>query len=281
MKNQLPGDSCAAFRSLVDRTDDAIDLGRAALAIARTDYPDLNVDSYLSRIESLAAAVYRRMETGASSYRSIATLNYVLFQEQGFYGNRENYFDPKNSFLNEVLERKKGIPITLSVLYMLVGRKIGLEISGVGFPGHFLVKYCDDQEEIVIDPFNGGEIRSVSDLQQLLLGLQGAQLAFHPRMLAPATKKQILQRLLRNLKIIYLKEMQLSKTIAVLDRLLILDPASADDLRDRALVSLQLECFAQALADFQSYLQIRPDAPDARTVRRHIARLSKQVKQIH
>ena len=280
-KRVLPSDSCDEFRLLVEWGEVSVDLARAALAIARIEYPDLSLDHYLSRIDQLAAAVARRLGGEANLYRSIAAINYVLFHEQGFSGNRDDYFDPNNSFLNQVIERKKGIPITLSVLYMLVAQRIGLTIHGVGFPGHFLVKYFDDQEEIVIDPFNAGEIRSLEDLRELLRAAHGAETILHPRLLASATKKQILERMLRNLKMIYLREREYSRAISVLDRLLIVDPALAYDLRDRGLVYLQLECFAQALADFQNYLRIAPDAPDAEAVREHIVTLSKQVKQIH
>jgi regulator of sirC expression with transglutaminase-like and TPR domain len=280
-KSELLSESCDELRSLVARPDASIDLARAALAIARIDHANLSPDRYLSRIDQLGAAVARRLGSESNPYRSIAATNYVLFHEQGFCGNREDYFDPKNSFLNQVIERKKGIPITLSVLYMLVAQKIGLTIHGVGFPGHFMVKYSDDQEEIVIDPFNGGDIRSVGDLRELLRAVHGAETILRPRLLVPATKKQILERMLRNLKMIYLRERQFFKAISVLDRLLIVHPTSADDLRDRALVYLQLECFTQALADFQSYLRMAPDAPDAETVRHHIVTLSKQVNQIH
>ncbi|HEU4342490.1 MAG TPA: transglutaminase-like domain-containing protein [Candidatus Binatia bacterium] len=274
-------DSYDDFRRAVDRSDATIELGRATLAMAKSEYPNLDAEMYLSRIDQLAAAVCRRTGSEPTVYRAIAALNYVLFREEGFQGNREEYYDAKNSFLNEVIERKKGIPISLSVLYMLVAQRIGLALHGVGFPGHFLVKYAAAEEEIVIDPFNGGEVKSVESLEGLLRALSGGEVDFHPAMLAPATPKQILKRMLANLKIIYLRQDEPLKALTVIDRLLILDPRSPESLRDRGLVYLKLECLNQALEDFREYLRVAPDAVDGATIRDHVVALTKRVRQIH
>jgi regulator of sirC expression with transglutaminase-like and TPR domain len=269
------------FRQAVDRPEDKIDLGRAALTIALTDYPNLDVLDYLARIDQLAGEVASRLDSEADIYRSMAALNYVLFKQHGFHGNRKDYFDPKNSFLNEVIERKTGIPITLSVLYMEVAQRVGLALDGVGFPGHFLVKCVGDGEEIVIDPFDGGEIKSRANIDKMLFNLYGGKVAFHSDLLAPSTKRDILKRMLANLKAIYINENDLVKSLSVLDRVLILDPASAEDARDRGVVYLRLECYAQAREDFETYLRLRPDADDAILVREQLARLAKQVTRIH
>ena len=269
------------FRQAVDRPEDKIDLGRAALTIALTDYPNLDVLDYLARIDQLAGEVASRLDSEADIYRSMAALNYVLFKQHGFHGNRKDYFDPKNSFLNEVIERKTGIPITLSVLYMEVARRVGLALDGVGFPGHFLVKCVGDGEEIVIDPFDGGEIKSRADIDKMLFNLYGGKVAFHSDLLAPSTKRDILKRMLANLKAIYINENDLVKSLSVLDRVLILDPASAEDARDRGVVYLRLECYAQAREDFETYLRLRPDADDAILVREQLVRLAKEVTRIH
>jgi regulator of sirC expression with transglutaminase-like and TPR domain len=211
----------------------------------------------------------------------IAALNYVLFSRHGFRGNRDDYYDPKNSFLNELIERKIGIPITLSVLYMEVARRIGLGVDGVGFPGHFLVKAVCADDEVVIDPFDGGEVRSREDLEALLKQMYGGKLDFRSDFLAAVSNKQILQRMLNNLKVIYVKANDLIKTLAVLDRLLILDPASAEDTRDRGVIYTRLECFGQAKDDFERYLQLAPDADDSAAVREQLVELAKRVVLIH
>jgi len=277
----LSTDPYRDFRQAVDRSEEKIDLGRAALTIALIDYPSLDIPDYLARIDQLAREVTSRLDSEADTYRSLAALNYVLFKRHGFHGNRKDYFDPKNSFLNEVIERKTGIPITLSVLYMEVARRVGLALDGVGFPGHFLVKCVGDADEIVIDPFNGGEIKSREDIDTLLFNLYGGKVLFHSDFLAPSTKKDILKRMLANLKAIYINGNDLVKSLSVLDRLMILDPASAEDARDRGVVYLRLECYAQAREDFETYLRLRPDAEDALLVHEQLVRLAKEVTRIH
>jgi regulator of sirC expression with transglutaminase-like and TPR domain len=277
----LVTDPYQAFRQAVDRPENKIDLGRAALTIALPDYPGLDVTSCLSRVDDLAVEVTQRCGAEADVYGSLAALNHVLFTEHGFRGNREDYFDPKNSFLNEVLERKTGIPISLSVLYMEVAQRIGLVLAGVGFPGHFLVKSVREGEEIVIDPFLGGEVRSRGDLNRMLRDLYGGNVVFDPEFLEPVSKKQILKRMLANLKAIYLKKNDLVKTLLVFDRLIILDPAAPEDLRDRGLLYLRLECFTQAREDFQTYLKLAPNAEDAGAIREQVVSLGNQVTMLH
>ncbi len=232
-------------------------------------------------MDRLAMEVTGRSGPEADIYRSIAAVNYVLFRQYGFHGNRDDYFDPKNSFLNEVIERKTGIPITLSVLYMEVAERVGLMLDGVGFPGHFLVKCVGDGEEIVIDPFNGGEIKSREDIDKMLFDLYGGKVVFHSDFLAPSTKKDILKRMLTNLKAIYINRNDLVRSLSALDRLVILDPTSAVDTRDRGVVYLRLECYAQAREDFETYLRLRPDAEDAVLVREQLVRLAKEATRIH
>jgi regulator of sirC expression with transglutaminase-like and TPR domain len=265
------------FRQTVDRGEDKIDLGRAALTLAAVDYPDLDIDIYLARIDRLAAEAQARLGSEADVHRTIAVLNDVLFRQHGFRGNRDNYFDPRNSFLNEVLDRRTGIPISLSVLYMEVAQKIALPLQGVGFPGHFLVKH----EEIVIDPFNQGEIRSRKHLQTMLNRLYGDKVSFDPEFLAATSKKQILRRMLNNLQLIYLRENDLIKGLSIVERLLVLDPTSSEGIRDRGIIYLRLECFKQALEDLQTYLSLAPQAEDADAIRDQIAVLMRQVAQIH
>ncbi len=280
-RRALTSDPYKEFRQAVDRTEADIDLGKAALTIATSDYPDLDINAYLSRIDGLATAVAARLGAEADVYRSIAALNFVLFEQQAFRGNREHYFDPRNSFLNEVLDRKTGIPISLSILYIEVAHRIGLSLQGVGFPGHFLVKYPGDNEEIVVDPFNRGEILSQQNLETMLYRLYGGKIVFEPHLLETISKKQILRRMLNNLKIIYLRQNDLIKGLSIVDRLMVLDPGAGEDLRDRGLIYLQLECFKQALEDLESYLRLAPHAEDAPAIRQQVTVLTRQVAQIH
>lgn len=269
------------FRQAVDRPEEHIDLGRAALTIAQTDYPDLDIEQFLSRIDALAVEVARRCPADADIYGAIAALNCVLFNEHGFRGNQEDYYDPRNSFLNQVIERKAGIPITLSVLYMEVAERAGWKLHGVGFPGHFMVKYVGPREEIIIDPFFQGEIKSREDLARLIEDMYGGKVAFNDGLLEAVGKKQILKRMLGNLKIIYAQRDEPVKGLAVLDRLIIIDPASAADIRDRGAIYLKLECFSQAREDFKRYLELAPDAEDAQKVREQIVSLATAVTRLN
>ena len=269
------------FRQAVDRGEEKIDLGRAALTIALTDYPDLDIDAYLARIEQLAVEVTARCDAGGEVYQWLAALNYVLFQQHGFCGNSDDYYDPKNSFLNEVVERRTGIPITLSVLYIEVAKRVGLALEGIGFPGHFLVKLPQNGTDIVIDPFHRGEIKSRDELARMLGRLYGGVVELRDEFLRPVGKKQILKRMLGNLKAIYAKGNDLVKLLSVLDQAIILEPGAVDEILHRARVYLRLEYFAQARSDFENYLRLTPQAPDAQQVREQLVNLARQVTLIH
>lgn len=277
MSNEL----YVAFREAIDCPEDQIDLGRAALAIARQEYPDLKIDDYLSQLDGLGQVVELRIGDERNPYRIIAALNTVLFKELGFQGNRSEYYDPKNSFLNDVITRKKGIPISLSVVYMEVARRVGLSLEGIGFPGHFLVKYDDGDVEILIDVFDGGEIRAREDLDRMLQQLYRGQVSYQPGFVAALGKRDILRRMLNNLKWIYLERGEPLKTLSVLDQLVILDPSAASEIRDRGLLYITLECYAQALDDLESYLRLTPDAEDAAMIKAQIESVRHRFVQIH
>ena len=277
----MASDPYSEFRQAADRPEALIDLGRAALTIALPEYPKLAISDYLRRIDDLAVEVVERAGADADQLRSIAALNFVLFSQHKFRGNRDAYYDPKNSFLNEVIERKTGIPIALSVLYMEVAKRIGLTFDGVGFPGHFMVKAIAEGNEIFIDPFDGGEIKSLDELAAMLEQMYGGKVGWRDDLLASVSKRQILQRMLSNLKAIYVRENDLVKFLSVLDRLLILDPAAAAELRDRGAIYTRLGCYGQAKDDFERYLQLAPDADDAGAIREQLVELAKQVVLIH
>ena len=277
----MSDDLYVAFREAIDCPEDQIDLGRAALAIAAQEYPDLKIDDYLSQLDELGQAVELRIGDEKNPYRLIAALNTVLFKELDFQGNRSEYYDPKNSFLNDVMTRKKGIPISLSVIYMEVARRVGLSLAGVGFPGHFLVKYDDGDVEILIDVFNGGEIRAQEDLERMLQQLYRGQVSYQSDFVAALGKRDILRRMLNNLKWIYLERGEPLKTLSVLDQLVILDPSSANEIRDRGLLYITLECYAQALEDLEGYLKLAPAADDAAMIKSQIESVRHRYVQIH
>ena len=270
------------FRQAAGQVEEKIDLGRAALAIALFDYPQLDIAAYLNRIDGLAIEVTRYCQGSPSGQKALDALNTVLFEQHGFRGNRKDYYDPKNSFLHEVLDRRIGIPITLSVLYIEVGQRVGLAIDGVGFPGHFLVKYGGHPGvEIVIDPFQGGQIRSREDLSVMLGNTYGSAVKLQDGFLRAAGKREILRRMLGNLRGIYAKANDLVRLLSILDLSLILDPGSSERFRERAGVYLRLECFSQAREDFETYLRLAPEAEDSAEIREQLVSLSNRVTLIH
>jgi regulator of sirC expression with transglutaminase-like and TPR domain len=259
-----------AFARLVSGPEAAIDLAEAALLIAKEEYPDLEVAPYLSRLDAMAAELRERTGGAGDVHRLIAGLSDYLFREQGFRGNTGDYFDPRNSFLNDVLDRRLGIPITLSTVYMEVGRRLGVRLHGVGMPGHFLVKYMGPDEEIVIDPFNGGRIVAPADCQRILDRISSGQLRFEPHFLSVVGTRRILARMLTNLKVIYFNGQAYAKALGVVERLLILDPHAATEIRDRGLLCCQLKRNREAMADLERYLKLAPDAEDAGVIRDHL-----------
>ncbi len=262
--------------------DDRIPLARAALTIARAEYPHLDVEGYLRRLDALARRVHARVADPGNTGDTIAALNQVLFREEGFAGNRENYYDPRNSFLNDVLDRKLGIPITLALVYMEVGQRIGFPLFGVGLPGHFLLKHYDvEGRETLIDVFTGGHIVTAGDCQSRLDEIYAGQLRLQPEFLLAVSRRQILTRILNNLKNIYLTTRNLRKALAVVDLVLAIYPRSPEDVKQRAMLRYSVGQMRGAAEDLEHYLKMSPDASDADeirhtalSIRRDLARLN-------
>ena len=271
-------------------------LAPAALVVARVECPRLDPDPYIARLDVMGDAARRVVERHASSsgdmspQSGVKALNEYLFEELGFTGNREKYEDPRNSCLNEVLERRTGIPLTLSIVYMEVARRAGLQVDGINFPGHFLVR-CPQAltgHQLVIDPFHSGALLSEHNCRLLLQKHVGSEVSFSRSLLAPATRSQILVRMLLNLKRIYVHMRSFPQARDITELLLALTPSALSELRDRGLLAYQLNDVTGALRDLQAYLRLssmsEPDK-DARaehqqiwehvkTLRRRVAALN-------
>lgn len=271
------------LRQIVSGPDEDISLAEAALLIAGHGYPDLNVAAYLSRIEELAYMLRLRIDEDDSIPERISALNQFLFGELGFAAASDDYYDPRNSFLNEVLERRTGIPITLSVIYMELGRKVGLPLQGVSFPGHFLVKCAVPEGAVVLDPYSGGISLGLPDLQKRLREVQGGEVsrAIVAELLVSASNKEIIVRLLRNLKAIYLREHKLDKALPIMNWIIATLPEQTAELRDRGMIYQELECPRAALTDFETYLQLSPGSDDAGDIRTRIIELRKEVARLN
>ncbi len=271
------------LREIVSGSEDDINLAEAALLVATHACPGLDVPRYLARIDELGATLGSRIPADATVSQRIAALNQYLFGDLGFAPNTEDYYDPRNSFLHDVLERRVGIPITLSILYIEVGHRVGLPLQGVSFPGHFLVKCALSDGMVVLDPYSGGVSLGLADLRKRLREVQGGEVsrAIIAGLLGAAGKKDIILRMLRNLKAIYLREQEFDKALAIMDWIVAAAPEQALELRDRGMVYQELECSRAALADFEQYLRRTPAAEDAYEIRRRIIELQKEAARLN
>jgi regulator of sirC expression with transglutaminase-like and TPR domain len=265
---QLESKARTRFAALLER--DPVPLDEAALAIALEEYPSLDVEEYLVRLDALGARVRRLAPPPLRAASALGALRRVLHEEEGLRGNEQDYYDPRNSFLNEVLDRKLGIPISLSVIWIEVARRAGLPLQGVGFPGHFLAKYASGGPEVFVDAYNGGEMLSADECVARYRARTGGR-DLDRRYLAGVASRQILSRMLQNLKRIYVERRDDVRTYAVLDRILLLSPGQIEAVRDRGLVAARLGGGAAAAQDLEAYLARMASAPDADDVRKVLA----------
>ena len=272
----------ADFAALVGDLD-RCGLGRGALEISRLAYPDLEPERYLARLEALADAARARIDAGMPPEDVALAVGDHLFGTCGFRGNTQDYYDPRNSFLNDVLDRRTGIPISLSVVFIEVTRRLGLPVEGVGFPGHFLVRVAGRRGPILLDPFFGGRPVGHDELVDRLRALHGGREVreIPPEAVRTARTPDILGRMLRNLLRAYLDRDDSPHALAAVDLLLVLIPDSPEDLRTRGFLYERLDCVAPAVADLRRYLELAPTAPDATDIRARLARLAKTSHSIH
>jgi regulator of sirC expression with transglutaminase-like and TPR domain len=263
-------------------------LARAALCFARIEYPDLDPGPYLARLDEMGRVARDRLAalTPADAVHAsrIAAFTRYIYDDLGFTGDREHYDDPRNSFLNVVLDRRAGIPITLAVVLLEVSARAGLRIEGINFPGHFLVRAPagDDDphgRDLLIDPFHGGAIVSESDCYRLLRTHLGDDATLSPGMFAVAGKHQILVRMLLNLKRAYVRMRSFPQARDATELLLALDPSALTELRDRGLLAYHLEDFSSALQDLQTYLRLA-DAPSNDEERQEHEQIWEHVKAL-
>lgn len=266
----------ARFAACVGRPEEEIDLAEAALLIAAEEYPDLDVAAYLALLARMGGEARRRAAGARSPASALEALNRYLFDELGFAGNAEDYYDPRNSYVNEVLDRRTGIPITLSTVYMAVARHGGLPIRGVGFPGHFLVKLEWEGGEIVLDPFNRGVILTESDCERLLTRTTEGRTRFSRDLLEATGTKAILARMLGNLKGVYSATRQFAKALSCVERILLLAPDAPREIRDGGLLLAQLHRTEEAIQALLRYLKQTPAPEDAEKVREQLRALRMQ-----
>lgn len=256
------------FQSLVRQPEAALDLAEAALCIAWEDQGTGDPAATLRQIAAFAHDLRPRIAMRAAPREQVETINAYLFGELGFHGNMADYYDPANSFLDQVVARRTGLPITLSVLYMEVGWRLGLPMRGVALPGHFLACYAAPDGDLYIDPFHGGRLWSAEACQQHIVVAYGAASpALIQQIMQPPTRRAILARMLRNLKHTYVHRSDYGHALGAVERILLLEPHTPQEIRDRGLLRLHLGDLHRALDDIDQYVQAMPDASDVMVLR--------------
>lgn len=272
--------SLSEFADEVSRPDGEINLARAALVIARSEYPDLDVAGYVRRLDELAVGVGAGGRV-ADPLQRLHRLREYLFEEEGFAGNSQQYYDPRNSYFNEVLDRRLGIPITLSLVLIEVGRRLGLEMEGIGLPGHFITGARLGGEHVLLDPFNGGSVLTGESCGELVGRALGRTVTLKPEHFQPVGNGQFLTRMLANLKGSYWRREQWDRVIRVIDQILVLTPAAGSEWRDRGVAWSNLGLPHRGLADWERYLTDFPHAADHDKVKGQLRRVREKLARLN
>ena len=264
-----------SFYQEINQPDEQIDLAKAALYIAQEEYPNLDPEEYINALDTMAAELQDRLPGQRYPLRIIQAINSYLYDDLGFTGNVTDYYDPRNSFFNQVIERRIGIPITLSLVYLEVAKRVDFPMVGVGMPGHFLIRPDLPEMEIFVDAFNRGEVMFPQDCQERLTKIYAQSVMLQPEFLESVSNRQFLVRMLTNLKVIYLQKEDLEKALAAVERILLLFPEMVGELRDRGLIYYQMGRWTAAVVDLEDYLDKVPNAEDAPVIRRLLQQLGR------
>ena len=271
------------LRELMQQTEGAVSLAEAALLIAACEYPDLDGQRYIRRLDQMAAAILRDipqdLNQDRNSFDTIAAINRYLFEEERFTGNSNNYYDPRNSFLNDVMDRKTGIPIMLSTIYLEIAGRLQFPLVGVGMPGHFLVKH--PQLQILIDPFSQGRIVSEAECEQIMKQVLGESVPFDSSYLQGVSKLHTVTRMLNNLRSVYMDLRQFPKAHQITELVLALHPDSSSDWRQKAAFLIEMRHYAAAAGALERYLELAPEVEDSTKLKQTIVNLRKAMAQMN
>jgi regulator of sirC expression with transglutaminase-like and TPR domain len=272
------------FRETLSQDEARLDLAEAAILIGEDENSGVDAKHYLAELDKLGHTLKSRLPSDFSPTHRVLALNRYLFVELGFQANQDNYYDPDNNLLHKVLEKRTGIPITLCIVYLEIGRRIGLNLRGISFPGHFLVKLPVADGELILDPYAKGKSLSEAELRarlgELARDIDPADLPLRP-FLEPASKREILARMLRNLKAIHLRAESLQQALRAMHRLVIVMPNEANEWRDRGLLFERLECPRAALGDLETYIALNPAAEDAKEIHERINELRRLASKLN
>lgn len=261
------------FREIAGRPEPLLDLVEASLVISLEENPRVDIDHYLQQVGTWTGAVQGRLEGSQDVEHIVETINRILFDEEGFRGENDDYYDPRSALLNEALDRHAGLPITLSILYIEISRRVGVVAAGISLPGRFLVKLSGGFGEIYVDPFDGGRVLTTVELQKILDLMYGGGVRLREHHLRSFSRREVLGRELAQLKAAYLAQHDLQRAAASVDRLLILDERDPYEIRDRATIAMQMHAYTQAIDFFERYLELVPHAEDRARVRDEIVYL--------
>lgn len=262
------------FYQEIRQPDQQIDLARAALYLAQEEYLHFDPAEYLNALETMAMEVRERLPSEPYPLRIIKTINQYLFEDLGFSGNADQYYDPRNSYLNQVIDRRTGIPITLSLVYLEIAKRLDFPMVGVGMPGHFLIRPTVGEMQIFVDPFNQGEVMFEADCQERLQQIFNQSVVLRPEFSEAVSPHYILMRILANLKAIYLQQKDLPRALAAIERILLLFPDALMEQRDRGLLYYQTGRWTESVQDLQNYLAQMPLAEDALIVQELLRRMA-------
>ncbi|MFZ9737622.1 MAG: SirB1 family protein [Prochlorotrichaceae cyanobacterium] len=264
-----------SFQKAISYPDEEIDLAYAALCIAQAYTPTLNPQQYLDRLDDLAQTLRGQLPTERYPLKVLKALNHYIYDELGFRGNINDYYDPRNSFFDQVLERGLGIPITLSLLYLEIAKRLDFPMEGIGLPGHFLIRPCIEEMDLYIDAFHRGEILFTQDCQERLQAIYGQPVTLQPEHLSSVSNSQFLARLLNNLKAIYINRRDLASALGAIDGILLLFPHWWSERRDRGLILYEMQEWEGAQQELQAYVQANPNAPDTIVIQQLLRQMAK------
>jgi regulator of sirC expression with transglutaminase-like and TPR domain len=271
----------ADFERLVKRPEPAFDLARAALLIAAESNPNVDVDGHLHTLDSWAEQLRGILDPEWNNLQKLARLRNFVFEVLRFRGDHEDYYSPSNSMLNEVMERRLGVPLTLSIIFMELGWRVGIPFEGVGFPGHFLVRLTGEPRDLLLDPFRDGMSVHEEDCRRMLEEISGGKLELSGDHLHSITKHDMIVRLLMNLKGAYLRADDDEGALGAVEKLLVLRPENLEEIRDRGLLRYRLRRYNAALEDLLRYLAARPDAADQESIDAHVRNLRRLLSSLN
>jgi len=271
----------ADFERLVKRPESSFDLARAALLIAAESNPNLDVDGHLHTLDTWAQDLKARLQPEWNNLQKLARLRNFVFEVLGFRGDQEDYYSPSNSMLNEVMQRRLGVPLTLSIVFMELGWRVGMPFEGVGFPGHFLVRLTGEPRDLLLDPYRDGMSVHEEDCHRMLHEISGGKVELRDDHLHSITKHDMIARLLMNLKGAYLRADDDAGALAAVDRLLVLRPGDIEEVRDRGLLLYRMRRYGPALQAIEHYLGARPEAPDRESLEVHLRHLRRLLSSLN